>query len=64
MNHGEVELDFQDLAIDEIRELLLEMGAELSGEQVEQLARFVNEVGGLDEALETLNHLAQQRHGA
>lgn len=58
------EVEIQDLAIDEIRELLLEAGAEISAEQAEQLARFVTETGGIEEALAALGQLAQQRNAA
>jgi hypothetical protein len=64
MTAGDLDVDLQDLAIEEIRELLLEAGADISAEQAEQLARFVSEAGGLHEALETLNQLAQQRQAA
>lgn len=58
------EVELQDLAIDEIRELLAEAGAEISGEQAEQLARFVAEAGGVQEALAALGQLAQHREAA
>jgi len=58
------EVELQDLAIDEIRELLAEAGAELSDEQAEHLARFVAEAGGVQEALAALGQLAQLREAA
>ena len=60
----DLEVELTDLASDEIRELLLEAGADLSVEQVEQLATFVGAAGGIEEALQALNQLAQQRHAA
>lgn len=59
----ELEVELQDLAIDEIRELLLEAGAEISDEQAQQLASFVEAAGGMEEALAVLSSLAQH-HGA
>ena len=60
----DLEVELTDLAIDEIRELLLEAGAEISVEQAEQLATFVGAAGGIQEALQALSQLAQQRHAA
>lgn len=60
----DLEVELQDLAIDEIRELLLEAGADISEEQAEQLAQFVSEAGGLQEALDVLSQVAQQRNAA
>jgi hypothetical protein len=57
-------VELEDLAIDEIRELLLEAGAQISEEQVEQLAQFVSEAGGIHEALAVLGQLTQQRNAA
>lgn len=64
MMDEDFDVELEDLAIDEIRELLLEAGAEISEEQAEQLARFVGEAGGIHEALAVLSQLAQQRHAA
>ena len=58
------EVELEDLAVDEIRELLLEAGTELSVEQAEQLARFVAQAGGIQEALAALGQLAQHREAA
>jgi len=60
----ELDVDLEDLALDEICELLSEAGAEISEEQAQQLARFVGEAGGLEEALAVLSQLAQQDRGA
>lgn len=60
----DMEVNAQDLAIDEIRELLLDAGADISLDQAEQLAAFIGSAGGLDEALEVLSQLNQQRDAA
>jgi hypothetical protein len=60
----DLEVELEDLAIDEIRELLLEAGAQISEEQAEQLAQFVSEAGGIHEALSLLSQLPQQRNAA
>jgi hypothetical protein len=60
----ELEVELQDLAIDEIRELLLEAGAEVSEEQAQQLTQFVEAAGGMEEALAVLSSLAQQNRAA
>ena len=57
-------VEVQDLAIDEIRELLLEAGAEISADQAQQLAQFVSETGGIHEALAALAQLAHQNKAA
>ena len=64
MMDDDFEVELEDLAVDEIRELLLEAGTELSGEQAEQLARFVAHTGGIQEALAALGQLAQHREAA
>jgi hypothetical protein len=60
----DMEVQLQDLAIDEIRELLAEAGADISLAQAEQLAVFVAQAGGLEEALEILTQLTAQREAA
>ena len=60
----DMEIQVQDLAIDEIRELLVEAGADISLAQAEQLAAFVAQAGGLEEALEMLAQLSAQRDAA
>lgn len=60
----DMEVNIQDLAIDEIRELLMEAGAQITREQAEQLAQFITQSGGLDEALEAVQQLAEQRKAA
>jgi hypothetical protein len=60
----DMEVHAQDLAIDEIRELLLDAGADISLEQAEQLAAFIASAGGIEAALEVLGQVAQQRDAA
>jgi hypothetical protein len=60
----ELEVELQDLATDEIRELLAESCAELSPEQAEQLVQFVSQAGSIEAALELLSQLAQQYRAA
>jgi len=60
----DMEIQVQDLAIDEIRELLVEAGADISLAQAEQLATFVAQAGGLEEAIEMLSQLTAQRDAA
>jgi hypothetical protein len=60
----DLEVGVEDLAIDEIRELLLDAGAEISLEQAEQLARFITQAGSIDDALDALQQLSQQRRAA
>ena len=62
--NDDMEVRIQDLAIDEIRELLLEAGAEITHEQAGQLAAFIANAGGCDKALEILTQLASQRDAA
>jgi hypothetical protein len=60
----DLEVGVEDLAIDEIRELLMDAGAEISLGQAEQLARFITQAGSIDDALDALQQLSQQRHAA
>ena len=62
--YDDMEVHAQDLAIDEIRELLLDAGADISLEQAEQLAAFITSAGGIEQALEVLGQVAQQRDAA
>ena len=64
MFDDDYEIELEDLAIEEIQELLQEAGAELSTEQIEQLTRLVAQAGGIQEALAALGQLAQQRDAA
>lgn len=47
-----------DMTADEVRELLADEGAQVSDEQAALIARFVAQVGGLDEALSVLSELS------
>ncbi|MDX1948568.1 MAG: hypothetical protein SFU86_24490 [Pirellulaceae bacterium] len=51
----DMEVEAQDLAIDEIRELLIDAGTEISPEQAEHLAAFIVQAGGIEEALAILS---------
>ena len=42
------EIHIQDLAADEIRELLLDEGSELDEQQAAALKEFIAEIGGLE----------------
>ena len=64
MQDDDFEVELEDLAIDEIQELLQEAGAQLSVEQIEQLTRLVAEAGGVQEALAALGQIAQHREAA
>ena len=45
------EIDIQDLADDEIRELLLEEGSEVDEHQAAAIKQFIQDIGGLENAL-------------
>ena len=45
------EIDIQDLAADEIRELLLMEGSEVDEHQAAAIKQFVQDIGGLENAL-------------
>ncbi|NLX99672.1 MAG: hypothetical protein GXY83_26550 [Rhodopirellula sp.] len=45
------EIDIQDLAADEIRELLSMEGSELDEQQAAALKTFIRDIGGLENAL-------------
>ena len=57
----EIEVRLEDLQLVEIQELLEEHGIELGEEEIADLTRFVKEAGGIETALETLAHLANQK---
>jgi hypothetical protein len=57
----DMEVQVQDLAIDEIRELLVEAGAAISMQQAEQLAAFVAQAGGMEEAVDLLMQMVERR---
>ncbi len=60
----DMEIQVQDLAIDEIRELLVEAGAQISLDQAEQLAQFVAQAGGIEAAVALLSQLVERREAA
>jgi len=60
----DMDVQLQDLAIDEIRELLVDAGAAISMEQAEQLATFVAQAGGMEEAVDLLMQMSVRREAA
>lgn len=60
----DMQVQLQDLAIDEIRELLVEAGAAISMEQAEQLASFVAQAGSMEEAVDLLMQMSVRREAA
>lgn len=55
--NDDLDVRLEDLADDEIQELLAESGLELAPEQIAQLAQFVAQAGGLEEARLVLDQL-------
>jgi hypothetical protein len=51
------EIRIQDLAADEIRELLLEEDSELDEQQAAALKQFIQDIGGIENALAALDML-------
>jgi len=45
------EIEIQDLAADEIRELLMLEGSELNEQQAAALKQFIEDIGGMENAL-------------
>jgi hypothetical protein len=60
----DIEVNVQDLAIDELRELLLEAGTDITAEQAEKLAAFIVQSGGIEEALAALAQVPERREAA
>ena len=60
----EIEGRLEDLQLVEIQELLAEHGIELGEAEIADLARFVHEAGGLEEALEAFEQLSQGKEAA
>ncbi|HZL88298.1 MAG TPA: hypothetical protein VFB96_07965 [Pirellulaceae bacterium] len=60
----ELDLRLDARCLEEIQELLAAEGHEVSLEQAQMIANFVQEVGGLDEALHVLSELREDRHAA
>jgi hypothetical protein len=54
----------QDLAADEIRELLTEEGSELDEQQAAALQEFISEIGGLENALSAIAMLSELEDAA
>ena len=54
----------QDLAADEIRELLTEEGSELDERQAAALQEFIAEIGGLENALSAIAMLSELEDAA
>ncbi len=55
--NDDLDVRLEDLAHDEIQELLAESGLELAPDQIAQLAQFVAQAGGLEEARLVLDQL-------
>ena len=62
--NDELEVDIQDLALDEVHELLAESGVGLPAEQAEQLVQFIAQAGSIEAAQELLSQLQQQCRAA
>ena len=58
------EIDIQDLAAEEIRELLLEEGSEVDEEQAAAIKQFIEDIGGLENALAAVAMLDQLEKAA
>ena len=58
------EIHIEDLANDEIRELLLEEGSELDEQQAAALKEFIEDIGGLENALAAVAMLSQLEEAA
>lgn len=54
----------QDLAVDEIRDLLLAEGSELDERQAAALKDFIEEIGGLENALSAVAMLGELEEAA
>lgn len=51
---------FAEMSLDEIEELLEELGLELPDDELQQVALFIQQSGGLDAALEALHELERK----
>jgi hypothetical protein len=58
------EVRIQDLAADEIRDLLLEEGSDLDEQQAAALKEFIAEIGGLENALAAVAMLSDLEEAA
>lgn len=62
--NDDLQVSAQDLAIDEIQELLADAGAEVSLEEAKELAELIAAAGGVEEALDLLALLKEHRNAA
>ncbi len=51
------EIEIQDLEAHEIRELLLDQGSEVDEEQAAAIKQFIEDIGGLENALAAVDML-------
>ena len=58
------EIEIQDLAADGIRELLLVDGSELSEQQAAALKHFIQDIGGMENALAAIAMLDELEKAA
>jgi hypothetical protein len=60
----EIEIDIQDMAAYEIRELLLDQGSEVDEEQAAAIKQFIEDIGGLENALVAVDMLDELEKAA
>jgi predicted mannosyl-3-phosphoglycerate phosphatase (HAD superfamily) len=60
----EYSIRIQDLATDDIRELLLEEGSGLDEQQAAALKQFIEDIGGMENALAALTMLDELEKAA
>ena len=58
------EIDIQDLDAYEIRELLLDQGSEVDEEQAAAIKQFIEDIGGLENALAAVAMLDELEQAA
>lgn len=58
------EIRIQDLAADEIRELLLDEGSQLDEQQAAALKQFIEDIGGMENALAAVAMLGELEEAA
>ena len=58
------EIEIQDLAADEIRELLMLEGSELNEQQAAALKQFIQDIGGMENALAAIAMLDELEKAA
>ncbi len=59
-----MEVRLEEFHLEEIQQMLSEQGHNVSLEQAQMIANFVQEAGGLKEALGVLAELHEDRHAA